>query len=267
MKRLLVLVLFFCPLQSPAGFELVFPGARQNAVARTGAASADDAWALFYNPAGLASIRSFQCAFSYSPSAFSFPELAMTAAGLVIPLNGIGLGCGVRSFGYSLYRETSFSVAGGCSLPGLAIGATLNLHTVAISGYGSAAVCGVDAGVLLELSGSLTCGAMIRNINAPSVGKGGEPLPQSLTAGVRWRPTAEISLAGECVSEEPFDVSGRVGCEAELGEYFKIRAGISDQPDEFTAGFGIGITVFQVDYALQSHRELGMTHVVTLTIR
>jgi len=48
--------------------------------------------------------------------------------------------------------------------------------------------------------------------------------------------------------------------------FLKIRLGATRNPNRFTAGFGIRYHYFQLDYALATHSELGLSHMLTIMV-
>jgi hypothetical protein len=267
MKTLLCCVLFFVIPTAYAGFEQVNLGARPAALGKTFVGIADGPWTVFYNPAGLVACASVEFSCYYSPSPFGLTPLSLSGAVAVFPTGFGTFAAAGRIFGFSLYRECSGTLSSAWQLQGVDIGLNLNYHSVSIRGYGSAGTIGIDAGILTQITESVRCGAILRNINSPAIGSAGETLPQSFAAGVGWRPADMLLIGVDIVSESPFDAATRFGCEWSLLNAVDLRVGWCDSPNEYCAGFGLHLPVVSFDYAFSLHEELGSTHEFTLTIR
>jgi hypothetical protein len=63
-----------------------------------------------------------------------------------------------------------------------------------------------------------------------------------------------------------YTLSFRGGLEYFVNEYVDLRAGIGTQPTSFTAGLSINYNVFQFDYSIYNHQDLGITNQGSVTL-
>ncbi len=57
------------------------------------------------------------------------------------------------------------------------------------------------------------------------------------------------------------------GAEFRVFDLLDLRFGGTTNPNRFTAGFGLKIDKFDLDYAIKTHSDLGETHAVSLAYR
>ena len=265
--RWLIILVFLLSQISRAGFQQIEAGSRPKALGGAYAAAGGDAWTMFFNVAGLSRLDRNEVSFFYSPSPFGLPELGLEAAAFGFRSNFGVIGLAARRFGFELYRELSATLSYASSVSTIGFGLSLNRHSVAISRYGSASVIGVDAGLLAGLSGRLACGLSVKNLNAPKIGVSREPLPQVFTIGFEYVPAGGVTLAGDYRKESGRAAATRFGFEYRIVSALALRAGFSDAETRTTGGVGIQYMSFRLDYAFESHQELGWTHEFTFSIR
>lgn len=266
MGRVILLILALHGL-TVGGFEQTEAGARPASLGGAYTGLANDVWAIFYNPGGLANLREREASMFYTPCQFGLSELSLTAAALGVSTGFGAFGFAARRYGFDLYREVSYTVSYANKVSGVAVGANLNYHTVAIQNYGSSGTIGIDVGTLLRISNRVQWGIAAKNINSPTIGVSREPLPQTFTAGVAYLPAARVSLTLDYVKETGWDPSLKGGFECWIIDAVALRMGVSNEPSEYAGGIGIKYRNFQVDYAFSMHQELGMTHQWSVLIR
>ncbi|RKZ30405.1 hypothetical protein DRQ36_05680 [bacterium] len=163
----------------------------------------------------------------------------------------------------------------------LLLGASFK-HIQSYIGEYSAFGFGLDVGALYEYRPNLTFGAAMRDVTAMhirySTGRWEQKLP-SLWWGAKYDIPIEsvrggLALTGEFETRfENFDGiinTGRISYDPHIGAEFTLlrrvflRAGI-DRKD-LTAGAGLRIAFFRVDYAFVSNKELDNTHRIGLTL-
>lgn len=270
MRQALVLVLagtLFCVETGRAGFERTESGARSVCFGGAFVGLADDAWAVAFNPAGLARLRSAEFSAFYSPQPFGIPELRSLSFVGAYP-TGIGsFAASVRTYGYEVYKEMSATVSYAADFQGIYAGANFSYHAVSIARYGSAGTLGIDLGLLTRIGSRVMVGIAAKNINAPEIGQANEPLPRVFTVGFSYQPLDGVSLAVDYRKEIGFAASPRVGFEYWIVEYVALRGGFADEPATYAAGGGLRYDLFQLDYGVTTHEELGITHQISFTLR
>lgn len=250
-----------------AGFEQRDAGARAVALGGAYVGIANDGWSIFYNAAGLSKVVFPEAAVFYSPQPFGTPELRHIVFVLAYP-TGIGtLGAFGRRFGFELYSETSFGIGYATEVGGLFVGANVSYHTVTIERYGNDGALGVEIGVLVPLFRTIQWGIAAANINAPRIGRDGEKLPQTFTTGISYQPVPSLAFVLDYEKEIGFSGTPKFGSEYRVIDEVALRAGFVDEPTLYTLGIGVRYSFFEVDYGVTIHRELGLTHQASVTLR
>ena len=260
--RRFVWALLVLAMSNPAGaaFEKQETNAASGAMAGLGLARPQSPSALFENPAWLGSSRLLSGSVFYTRH-FNLANLAYQVASLEGSFSKYGWGLGATDFGNPLYREQTFSLGASAPLgPRARLGLALKGFRARVSGYGEANALGVDLGVAGWIRHDLTFGACGANLNRPKIGKAGEELPQSLSAGAVYRPLTLVAI-GAILEEDPrYGTSFRAGSEVQVGRHLLLRGGMRTNPNALTAGFGVALRGLAFDYSLRTHPTLGATH-------
>ena len=246
---------------------------------------ADDSSALFFNSAGLSSITRPEVTLhhnSYLAGTFqetlmgAFPTGGGSALAFAINYDNWGaldlrdnFGASQGSFNDS---DVGFMAGFGAQLaPGFSVGAALRglQQKVVNDLYNSLAG---DAGVLFSPATGFQLGISYLNLGTPVAGNG---LAQQLRAGVSLltatsaRFTLLAALAGSWVPNGPGGL--QAGLEAVLDHQWSLRVGgqIPFYDNEvsgftnFTAGAGVKLSNFALDYAYLPFGDLGTSHRVS----
>lgn len=263
----IVFLLLASHLLAFGGFEQTEAGARPASMGGAYIGLANDVWAIFYNVAGLSDLKSREASFFYTPGQFGLSELRRSTLAIGFPTRFGIFGLAARRYGFDLYHEVTWTASYAREVSGLSVGVNLNYHTVSIQNYGSSGTIGIDVGVLLKLSRHVQWGIAAKNVNSPTIGESGEPLPQTFSAGIAYLPTPRFSLTLDYVKETNFDPSTKFGFEYRVIDAVALRGGVSDRPSEYAGGIGIQHGIFVIDYAFFMHQELGITHQGSILIR
>ncbi len=241
----------------------------------------DDASAVYWNPAGLGQFVSHQFALSHQQWFAGIKDEVFHAA-LPIGPGSVGLGLvysGTPDVQYwddltgtfgSYYASTVLFSAGyglrlgrGLNLGGTFAGTYEDLRTE--QSFGGA----VDLGLLAHPFSWLNLGLSARHLGAGRVGNAVEPLPAELAAGAMCggrvlRATLDATLP--FLDNPP---SLRAGLELSPVPVMALRCGYRTGPvaltdlgalSGLTAGLGVTVGSFGVDYAFVPYGELGATH-------
>lgn len=278
-----------------AGPELKIPlGARPVGMGGAFVAKADDLNSTFWNPAGLAQMNGYQAGFMHNiyleDTSFEYLAYAQNL------FSGAGLGAYVTYFNYGSMDKVSevgglpvvgepftptvltASVGyGQWIIPALAAGVAVKFFSQHIDTETYTAVAG-DLGVLLRpgIEG-LQLGAAIQNLGSQVAGFN---LPQNLKVGAayllpvkfsendNWNlgldvnvPFGDSKYTSMGVGTEYLYnnlIAGRVG-------YVVKDSGDRGGVDGLTAGAGVKLSVFNLDYALVTFGDLGITNQIMLT--
>lgn len=256
----------FLPSSGFSAFEDMEVGARPLGMGSAFVAIADDANGIYWNPAGIGRITGSQLTAFYSQP-FGLKELSFGVVGYVHRLPWGCFGLGYETFGNRLYEEKTYLLSYGQALEKrISIGANLRVMRLWIEGYGSDTAFGLDFGLLAKLGKGLNWGIFTRNLNTPRIGRAKEKLPQSLTAGLSFRPVEGLIIGCDVYKDIRFPSQVRVGQEYRVLPYLTLRMGVVTNPSRFAAGFGLDLKMFKIDYAFFTHRALGASHQTSLTI-
>ncbi|MBI5475571.1 MAG: hypothetical protein HY964_02400 [Ignavibacteriales bacterium] len=265
MAKYLFLTILFIEI-CRCGFERNETGARAIAMGGATTANFDTIWSLYTNPAGISGCNNLKIGSAYTPQQFGLSELASGGIVAVSPISFGVVGGAVRYYGFKKYNEFTATFSYGMTVSAIAFGVNLNYYHLSIEQYGSAVALGIDAGILAPLSEKLLTGLFIRNLNSPTIGISKNKLPQSFSIGIGYLPFNSVQIGIDFYKETLFEPSLRTGVEYWLIDALAIRAGITDNPDQYSGGIGIKVSTIRFDYALTKHPDLGWSHSFSLTI-
>ena len=275
----LAVALLLMPVVAGASgvFDNLILTPRARALGGAFVALSDDETAVFTNPAGLAEQSTIGVYGSYV-DLFGYPYFDLGSVSAVVPTSYGTFGIGGRMFKVEyneveLETEYTMSVSHGFSLmedihSSLAFGYTANLYGLSydadsVSGedLGSANAVGFDVGVLGTLRGRTRFGVFMKNINNPKLGETDvEDLPQWFTAGVAYSPYGGVQTSLELQKQDDEDLRACFGIESEVTDFITVRAGLQNNPNRLSAGFGARWQMVRVDYSYTSHATLPGSH-------
>jgi competence ComEA-like helix-hairpin-helix protein len=244
-------------------------GARPVALGSAYVGLAADEQSVMWNPAGLAELNRFSAGSSYFRP-YGMAELGYTGAALSFPTRWGGVGLGYIGHGDGQYAETSYLVGYGRAWRRwLQTGLTARAMRLSIENYGEANAWGIDAGLFAQLQDNVSVGLTAVNINAPTIGRSKEELPQILTIGAAYHIYEDLWLVADARQEIGQDLQLCAGMEYWPVDMLALRLGGHSAPDQFTAGFGLRgpgrLRALHFDYAFQTHQWLGATHHLSLS--
>lgn len=267
MKRLLFVLLGISSM-CIAGTENNGRGAKSIALGNAFVAVADNPWAVYYNPAGLSSLQSFETSVFVIPQQFGLSELKTISLAAAVPTNLGTFALGVSQFGFELYRETQISVGIGETIDwGVSGGLTANLIGISLGEYGSTQSVTLDLGLLAQLQEQVTLGFSYKNLLAATIGSQQERLPQVFSFGVSYTPLRTFLLTMEIEKDIRYPAIIKAGAEQTFLDLLSLRAGVSNNPDKFSGGIAVRYSQFEFAYAGYSHPQLGWTHQLELTFQ
>ncbi len=295
MKRKLILFLAatalgLSALPALAAFENVDVSPRARAMGDAGVAVADDAFAPYFNPAGLALAASPQVGSSYlRPYGLDFADLYYFGAAVPMAPRLGALGFGLRRFaveyeGADLQTETTFTLSHGILVyedlhSAVRFGSSLNFHhlefgeTVGGDGEGTGNLdpgddwaVGVDIGLLVTLHSRTRLGVLVKNLNNQQIGIDQEELGQRLHGGISYTPYDGVTTTFEFENPLHGELQYHGGVEFIALEALSLRAGVLTNPHKLTAGFGYQLQGMAVNYGfstgggtLDSSHQFGLT--------
>ncbi|MBN1385011.1 MAG: PorV/PorQ family protein [Elusimicrobia bacterium] len=289
-KYIIVYLLTFviCHLSSViclygAAFDPIAIGARSRGMGGAFTSVADDASAIYWNPAGLSYIKRAEAEFMYN-DIYNLGLVDFTTLSYARPDTGFGsLGVGWFNYGttrevdFLEYSENTFSISYGMKLwKWVSGGVTTKFYKASSISNGSG--FGVDLGMLFEPP--LPLNEMFRiGITAQNVGY----------TAIRWDTDAIDYIpvnvrTGICFLKKRFTLS--LDCDALLGSEKLLQLGteywiVSDMigcrlgASQFAAnnhswitsgGISVGVDRVRFDFAYENHTDLGPTHIFSINV-
>ncbi|WP_157886801.1 hypothetical protein [Hymenobacter sp. PAMC 26628] len=300
-QRLLILVLLEVLLGWGAGVSAQAqgngPGVRGARAAALGNASValdGDAWAVANNPAGLGSLARPTVGF-YAQNRYFSAALNVGAAVVALPLGAapgpeaaadepgaapVGAPATPRAwarrgvvaleaqrFGGQLYNETRVGAGYGYRLGQISVGGRVELLQISIEGLGSRRVALASLGGQVEvLPGKLTLGVYGYNLGQARLASyQDERVPTVLKAGLAYRPTAQVLLALETEKDVERPANFKAGVEYRPVGALAARVGVASLSEEISAGLGVRLRDFGLDYAAAFQAALGFSQHLSVT--
>lgn len=280
--------LFGQQLSSGADFLTIDSGARSEGMGGAFTAVADDVNALTWNPAGLALLQHPEVgylhmlyigdlSYNFGGGAMSFPSGEDSI--------GVGAGIvnlGVPSFDSTLGLASAVSAGDNAFMASfayrvkniVAFGVTGKYVMRNIAGYTANAFAG-DAGVLVTPDDRFRIGAGIFNVGqSVQFISAADPLPTTVRLGFSYEvldiPHHSVRLAlDNAYLFQAQGYAGAVGAEYWYDKTLAVRAGYTGDSyqQHMTAGVGVNLNLFQLDYAYAPLGTLGDTHRLSLIFR
>jgi hypothetical protein len=270
-------------------------GARAEALGRAYAALADDAAALYWNPAGLAALKRTELGFAYGAPFGDVGDVTLGDAVIAKPLlYSMGAEAGGEGSLGTLGAAAAFRRAGGIreayengptgrtfddvdlelyvgyahSLGKRgAFGLTLKNITREVADYGDSGF-GLDLGATYKPVGALALGAVARNVVAPNFRlkalKDAPPVTLELGASYAVFNLLSPVAAVEITREGFYDVAA--GVEVTPVKYIALRGGYYTGDERPRAGLGFMLDNFRFDYGMRIGGALGDSHLASVSL-
>ena len=267
-------------------------GARALGMGRAAAALADDATALYWNPARLTRVergelslfrtKLFVDGVNYHAGFLSYPTLDLGTFGVGyqrLDVSDIERRDARNALlGTFNEAESNLMFGYGRQVSSLAsLGATLRLAQQSVDGNSDLAV-GLDLGLALErplgaaAAHTVGLGAMVQNAVEPTLRLDQEDVkdPRSLKLGVGYQgapPSGNFAWALGADLDLPSQADARVGVGAEVSydHLLALRAG--QDAGHLTLGFGLAYAGVRLDYAMRADDELSRNDRFSLAVR
>ncbi len=242
-------------------------GAKQIALNNSDVALSNDVFSAFNNISGLAQLNWRELGIYYSPAPFGLTELANGYLAYLEPTSFGTLSFGAMTYGFELYRESRFMTGYSNKIfNNFFYGLSINVHSVNIKNYGNAFAFYLNVGSLVYLMKDLRFGFFIDNINRATFSNEKEQIPTVFHAGFSYDIIKELAINLSVEKDLRYEPSLKFGLDYDLIEYLSIRSGFSNHPSNYSTGIGINYSMLNLDYALFSHNDLGLTHQFGLII-
>jgi len=263
------LLVLFSVLSALGGFEDNESSVRAEGMAGAFTAVADDIGALDFNPGGLYQVetRQFQGFYKLLFGGVGVGLHTMQLGlGMVLPKLGT-IGVRVQETGFELQSQRSLKFGHGFRLAeGLGVGYGLNGYNLSQGELGQAFGFGIDLGMFCRIYRYWTAGFYAHNLNMPRIA--GSDLPRLVVFGLGFSPNPGIHSAVD-VSKEPGKRT-RVAVGQELRiiqDHLTLRAGVQTEPVRLAAGLRAGLSRLALDYSVQTHPVMPLTHNFGLAVQ
>jgi len=271
----------------PGAFALTVSGARPIGLNGAYVAIADDANAIWWNPAGISQLE--RTAFtSTHASLYDVDGLSMSSLGFAKPTDVGAFGAGVtylrasdipitdangNIIEHSAQSEEVLTLSYGNSLFGrLHLGANVRyLHSGRIIDYSGLSL---DLGLLANPARRFYLGAMLQQIASYlAVGDDGDSqeLPRSIKAAAAFRTgSLSVGLGLDNLSSSNYrEISA--GCEILPSDFVVLRIGLragmrNETSLSWSAGIGLNLRRLHVDYAYTNQPSLASNHLVSISL-
>lgn len=224
-----------------------------------------DELSFFYNPAGLSFAEqnfvnsSFDSRFAIAGlSTASLSTSFQTGAGLT-------LAAGAERFGDRLYSENKAGLAISKNTGLVSLGAKVSYLGSYAENITSSATLLTEFGVMAKLHSKLNMGFHAINLTGAKL-SGGQKLPTTLRLGLAFIPIAQVIISAESAYTKEQKPFLKAGLEYALKENLFLRTGINTQIKTNHFGIGYGYKQWQLDYAVNTHPTLGLSHHVSLNL-
>lgn len=268
MKTLVIVVLVFTfQKNSMAQFENTDIGAKALGLNGAFTSLADNSLSVFYNPSGLGQMKYREISVHYSPSPYGVSEISTEALTFAEPFKFGTIGISFKTFGYDLYRETNGIFSYANNIKGkIFYGFNLCYYNLFIKNYNSASSIGADIGALAYLTEYLKWGFFVKNLTGSTIGTSKEKIAQVYKTGFTIQPESDLNFAIEIEKDVKYNLSFKGAIQYSINDYVDVRSGIGTQPASFSGGVSLNYNIFQLDYAMYNHSDLGIINQGTLTV-
>lgn len=276
--RLFIILLLLIRFSTAGVFADRYPSVRATGMSNAYVAVANDVWAAYYNPAGLAQLKNYEAGFTYQkPFNLSFFKNVFLSAAVPLPQKYGTMGVSFENFGVEyggdwLSSEYTATLSHGFYLlndihSSLSFGYNLSYYywklaeSVGGIDLGSAGTFGLSVGLQASLYTRTHIGVYVYNINTPKIGAETlHELPQRIVVGAAYRPFTGLTTSLTMNRIVGYETQVEGGFEFYVLKYLSFRLGASTQPNRFSAGFGLRSLGIQIDYAFRNHPILAETH-------
>ncbi|WKN30535.1 hypothetical protein PZB74_16340 [Porifericola rhodea] len=224
---------------------------------------------VYANPAGISAEKEHTFIAGYT-SAYGFIEgLSTLSMAYLHSLSNAALSLSVYRFGDEIFSQHRLSISFGQTINHYSFGIRVNQHQFAMEGANTRYATAIDVGGMAKLSQSLRLGVCISNLNQAVVSEETqEKIPVNMSLGLSYTLDKKLSTYAELLHELEESPVCKVGLSYQAVQKMVLRCGLStgDQSGLF---FGLGLkhSILHIDYALEAHSYLGMSHHMNLAYK
>lgn len=257
LNKLLVIIIIF----SSQFYAQLLPGAHHISLAGASLGQDGDVFSIFYNPAGIAINEKRSFGLFYSPAPFGLSELKNGYLTYIEPTKFGNIGLGIKTFGFELYKENELVLTYSNNIDDFYLGFNLNYNIIKIKNYSSENSLNISIGGIYFLTRYASIGFSALNLLRSNT------LPNIFSFGISIIPVANSSLFVAVTKENDFDFEPKFGLSYTLLKFLQFSFGIKETPSSYSAGLGFIYSIFNLNFAINSHQQLGLTQQFDLIIK
>lgn len=250
---------FLLLLISYESLAQTYVGPNYQAMGSTGTAL-EGIYSLTANPAGLVGVERLTASVNYQHHFFS-PDVTTQAALLGLPTRLGVFGLALCRYGLKgVYSDTEAGFSFGRRFgPQFSAGLSVNYHQLHIPAYLNVSSLSMDVGMQYRFRKGGAIGLQYTNVGQATYGlEVYGAIPAYLKAGISY-PLPGIMAVAELVYRLTNTLGGHFGVEYNIGDLVYLRGGLSVNPLQRYAGFGLRWQHFMFDAAATFHPRLGTT--------
>jgi hypothetical protein len=232
------------------------------------AVTLDDHWSVFNNPAGMTNVKNITAGFAYE-NRFNVQGLRTVYSVIVLPTQKKStVGIGAARIGDNLYNEQVLSLAYAHKIEAVSLGFRANYLQYMIETVGSKGIFYYDFGAQVKMTSTMFLAGRVSNMfRQRLVAFLDERLPTLITLGVSYRPNTKLMVNLEGEKDVDYKPLFRAGVEYSPLKNVFARGGVTTNPTKSYFGAGFHFKQFMIDYALNTHPQLGLSHQFALSIK
>ncbi|HHI87800.1 MAG TPA: hypothetical protein ENK03_02540 [Candidatus Cloacimonetes bacterium] len=254
---ILFVVLFI--MSSLQGAFLQFPPSAKSA-ALSGISLLDNSSStMFINPATMGTGPKFSSTYGIP---FSYKGISYKNISGSYSFGRVTLGLGFQDFGDEIYKEQTFMLAANAEiLKKLRMGVGARFLNDKTKGMDSQTAYQFDLGMLAKHE-KLMFSTSFLNISFSELKN--DPLPQENRTFISYRIAENLEAGCGFIKEFDYAFSFRVGI-----AYYPIKnagffSGFHTEPNQFTAGVEFNLAGIKIQYAIETHEFLKLSHYMTI---
>lgn len=265
MRNLLLLFLHICIIVTVNAREIATTTSPRQTAMGDVPALQTGIWALFDNPAGISTIKSWEAGVCHH-SLYHSSGLSEQMAGTGVSNRMGTFGVGISTFGYSVFRQNRYLFNYALTLSKkLSAGVRFNFaEWRATEGYGRSSMAFAEVGMQYYPAEGVSVGLHYFNpYGVPVSGNFDVETATGLRAGISYSVSgAVIALGASKWHNTPLDCTS--GVEVTLLKKVRIRGGIGLTKPDYALGAGMLWKHLSVDVAVRHHAVLGYSPMFSL---
>jgi hypothetical protein len=231
----------------------------------------NDVWAAHQNQAALAGIKKTQAGV-FSQLLYPNSNVLLNAVAVASRFKyGVISGSFTRLGFKNLYNESKYGLAYSRQF-GRSISAGMQLNYLSTfigdNNYGKRGTIAIEAGFIAEIIKNLKLGVHIYNPTRSKTAQyNNERVPTIIKMGLQYAFNEKVFSTVEVEKDIANKPILKIGAEYHIVEEVYLRGGLSNNPALNSAGFGIELGHFNIDFAAAFHPQMGVSPHIGLRYR